>query len=120
MAEATPVPSSSGASGPRSRMRDTNIEQRPEAPDIVRPGRLLTTLHAMRQELEVQLAKGGIDNPNSAETLALLRRLDEIRLEALVSLDRVQHTRAAMSTPDASGLDYETELELHDATVKQF
>lgn len=47
-------------------MRDTNFgpgaqdqQQQQEAPDIVRPGRLLTTLHAMRQELELQLVSAG-------------------------------------------------------------
>lgn len=48
--------------------RDTNFgpgahqhqQQQQEAPDIVRPGRLLTTLHAMRQELEVQLVSAGV------------------------------------------------------------
>lgn len=52
----------------RAATRDTNFgptatqpdqQQRQEAPDIVRPGRLLTTLHAMRQELEVQLVSAG-------------------------------------------------------------
>lgn len=50
----------------RAAMRDTNFglgaqeqQQQQEAPDIVRPGRLLTTLHAMRQELEVQLVSSG-------------------------------------------------------------
>jgi hypothetical protein len=48
----------------RAATRDTNFgpgaqDQQQEAPDIVRPGRLLTTLHAMRQELEVQLVSSG-------------------------------------------------------------
>lgn len=51
----------------RAAMRDTNFgpgaqeqqQQQQEAPDVVRPGRLLTTLHAMRQELEVQLVSSG-------------------------------------------------------------
>jgi hypothetical protein len=48
----------------RAATRDTNFgpgaqDQKQEAPDVVRPGRLLTTLHAMRQELEVQLVSAG-------------------------------------------------------------
>jgi hypothetical protein len=61
--------SASSASQPtfsqqRAATRDTNFgpggqDQKQEAPDVVRPGRLLTTLHAMRQELEVQLVSAG-------------------------------------------------------------
>lgn len=107
-------------------MRDTNFghEQKQEAPDIVRPGRLLTTLHAMRQELEVQLVSAGADTPAASEALGLLQRLDDIRVESLVALDRVQHSRpgslgAAGELGSSSALlDYELELEEHDAALQ--
>ena len=70
--------------------------------------------------------------PAGGETLGLLQRLDDIRVEALVALDRVQHSRpagssSAVSLSGSSGsssgggvLDYELELDEHDAAVKAF
>jgi hypothetical protein len=65
-AEAAKAPQQPTFSQQRAATRDTNFgpapseQQQEEAPDIVRPGRLLTTLHAMRQELEVQLVASGV------------------------------------------------------------
>lgn len=66
----------------------------------------------------------GVDSPAGAEALQLLRRLEDIRLEALVALDRVQHSRsgsdaAASSSSDGGGLDYELELAEHDESLAQ-
>jgi hypothetical protein len=66
-AEAAKAPQQPTFSQQRAATRDTNFgpapseqQQQEEAPDIVRPGRLLTTLHAMRQELEEQLVASGM------------------------------------------------------------
>lgn len=109
----------------RAQQRDMSfgpaVEQPQEGPDVVRPGRLLTTLHAMRQELETQLVSAGPNSPVGIETLGLLRRLDDIRVESLVALDRVQHSRgSADDSPTSSPLDYEHELEEHDMAVQEF
>lgn len=115
----------------RAQMRDTNFGQaaagagqKQDAPDIVRPGRLLTTLHAMRQELEVQLVASGADSAAGAEALTLLRRLEDIRVEALVALDRVQQARPGgggdKAEADSALYDYELDLQEHDAAVQAF
>lgn len=97
---AEPSGGSSTTSRSSSGLRDTSFAQRTEAPDIVRPGRLLTTLSAMQQELEDKLGQAD----GAAEVVALLQRLDDIKLEALVALDRVQQ-----------GSDYEVALQQRDA-----
>ncbi|GBF97706.1 hypothetical protein Rsub_09764 [Raphidocelis subcapitata] len=64
-----------------------------EAPDLVRPGRLLSTVHAFRRELEMQSqSKGGASGGGGGEdnTPGLLKRLGEIQLEATLVLDEMQ------------------------------
>ncbi|KAF8059359.1 PEP-related development arrested 1 [Scenedesmus sp. PABB004] len=78
---------------------------KPETLDIVRPGRFLSTLHAMRAELELQLTSGAVTAEQleaGAPTLAVLRQLDAIRVEAMAALDRIQRAAPAGARPAAS------------------
>jgi len=84
-------PSSSDPPRPRSGLKDirhTDEERREDAPDVVRPGRFFSTLHAMKTELEQQASS--MDVHGAAQTLALLSRLDQVQREGLVALDRLQ------------------------------
>jgi hypothetical protein len=65
-------------------------------------------------------AAAGVDSPAGAEALSLLRRLEDIRVEALVALDRVQRSRpdSSSSSEGRDGLDYEADLQEHAAAVK--
>jgi len=86
----------------------------------VRPGRFLATVHAMSGELEARLREGGGGgraeggqasngegggggvggggiSPESQGEAAVLRRLDELRLEAVAVLDRMQRASGSAS-----------------------
>lgn len=60
----------------------------------------------------------GVDSAAGAEALDLLRRMDVIRVEALLALDRVQASRPGGSSSSSSALDYEVELQEHDAALQ--
>jgi len=82
-----------------------------EAPDVVRPGRLLLTLHAMRRELRLRHSDGGSagadasssgsggggDGGKGSDTVGgslgvgpLLHRMNQIQIEAVMVLDEMQ------------------------------
>ncbi|KAI8473087.1 MAG: hypothetical protein J3K34DRAFT_501351 [Monoraphidium minutum] len=73
-----------------------------EAPDVVRPGRLLTTLHAMRRELALRRGGGGGGGGGGdaseegggggggEDVGPLLARLNQIQVEATLVLDEMQ------------------------------
>lgn len=125
--------------GKRSGMRDVRLppagdEQQQgeeEAPDAVRPGRFLATLAAMRNELEGRLVGAGLQDEEGAGTLTLLRRLEDVRLESLAALDRLQRGLGAGGVSGGGGggvmtvagdtdegeLDYELELTAQYAGV---
>jgi hypothetical protein len=77
-----------------------------EAPDVVRPGRLLSTLHAMRQELQAQQNAGAGSGASTSAAAAaaggegapaygpLLQRLNQIQIEAALVLDEMQRGKA--------------------------
>eukprot|EP00878_Enallax_costatus_P018760 GHUV01019768.1.p1 GENE.GHUV01019768.1~~GHUV01019768.1.p1 ORF type:complete len:223 (+),score=38.54 GHUV01019768.1:1191-1859(+) len=75
--------------------------------DIVRPGRFMSTLHAMRAELEAKYV-GSASMEASAPNMGLLQQFDAIKLEALVALDRLQNSRPTANEP--GHYDYEAEL----------
>lgn len=55
--------------------------------DVVRPGRFMSTLHAMWSEIE----RGeGDAHPGLQQRQALVRRLQDIQMEAMAVLDHVQ------------------------------
>eukprot|EP00775_Hariotina_reticulata_P001152 gene1152-1492_t len=116
------------ASAPQPRrglqdIRQASEEQREDAPDVVRPGRFFTTLHAMRTELEQQAS--AMDVSGAAPTLSLLSQLDQVRREGLVALDRLQRQGSNNSNntslseaglepgataPESHGCDYELDM----------
>ena len=69
-------------------------QQEGEAPDVLRPGRFLGTLHSTRKELEQAYVAGTLGGSISSEIedggAGLLKRMDEIELECLVVLDKMQ------------------------------
>jgi hypothetical protein len=84
-----------------------------EAPDVVRPGRLLATLHAMRRELQIRQgsvgvtptaapsgdgSSGGGGGKGGGENLGpLLKRLNQIQIEATLVLDEMQRGKTSGS-----------------------
>lgn len=83
---AAPVSSSSAAAAANGG------DEGQEAPDVVRPGRFMATLHAMRAELEA--GKGGA--PDTPSQAAILSRLGSIQMEAMAVLDSIQRGGRAM------------------------
>jgi hypothetical protein len=69
-------------------------QQEGEAPDVMRPGRFLSTLHSTRKELEQAYVAGTLGASSTTEGedggAGLLKRMDEIELECLVVLDKMQ------------------------------
>jgi hypothetical protein len=62
-----------------------------EAPDVLRPGRFLSTLYSTKHELQQAYVEGKLAGQGHADGGArLLERLDDIELEALVVLDAMQ------------------------------
>jgi hypothetical protein len=102
-----------GAEGRGQKQRQQQTKK--EAPDVVRPGRFLATVHAMSDELEARLRReqqggggggggsdgagggGGVLSPEAETAAAVLRRLDEVRMEAVAVLDRMQRAGRASS-----------------------
>jgi hypothetical protein len=86
-----------GGFGKSSAKKQQQQTQRKEAPDVVRPGRFLATVHAMSGELEARLRSGG-GGDAEASAAAVLRRLDEVRMEAVAVLDRMQRRGGGSSS----------------------
>jgi hypothetical protein len=88
--------------------------------DVVRPGRFMETLHAMRAELQSQLAVaaagGAVDAHNGGAPpspanhqplLGLLMQLDDIGAEALFVLDGMQRSSSSSSIGSAGAVEVE-------------
>jgi hypothetical protein len=84
----------SGGGGFGGASQQQKKKQKKESPDVVRPGRFLATLHAMSAELEQRVRSSQGDSGEAREeaerAVAVLRRMDDVRMEAVAVLDRMQ------------------------------
>lgn len=92
-----------------SRPKDSSFQNhtKPETLDIVRPGRFLSTLHAMRAELE-QNFLGSASMESGPPNMQLLQHFDVIKVESMVALDRLQSSRP--TGDERHEFDYEVEM----------
>lgn len=87
---------SNAATNDNSQDGDANDDTASTAPDVVRPGRFMSTLHATRNEIQ---RNGDADTDKTA---GLLRRLNQIELECIMVLDKMQRATAGAGAATAA------------------